>query len=195
MLSLRIRIILIFLLIMAYFLINTGYTDADIFAERIVQHNRFSAMTLNFSALNSANNNPVSYLFRTNGMQPGGFDLSAVRIKKSDGMNFKYRLKVSNTIGDDVLCKSLKVEVLQRNWSIKYEGKLGDLIIDSIIDSDAPNDWIFFISFDDDDNALQNKICEFSFDFKTYRDNPDETGGIYAERLVNNTIYSGTWLN
>lgn len=54
-------------------------------------------------------------------------------------------------------------------------------------------DFIYFISLDEKDQKLKNKICEFNFIFKTYRDNPNEQGGIFAQRLISNVISSGNW--
>ena len=193
MLNVRIKIILVFLLLMSIFLINTHYTDADIFAERLVQRNRFSVTTVDFSVRNSVNNSSISYMFRTIGLQPGGFDLGAVRIKKEGKLSFKYHIKTIKTNGDDGLCNVLNVQVLQRNLTPKYQGKLINLSIDSNISDDPPEDWIIFISLDNKEGVLKNKICEFNLDFKTWRNQPDEKKGIYAERMLSNVISSGNW--
>lgn len=193
MLNTRIKIILVFSLLLSIFLINTQYTDADIFAERKVLHNRFSMTTVDFSARHSASNSSINYIFRTIGLQPEGFDLGAIRIKKEGKLNFKYHIKTVKTNGDEGLCNALNVQVLQRNLTLKYQGKLMNLSIDSNIDDDKPEDWIFFIGLDDNDGALKNKICEFNLNFKTWRDQPNETKGIYAERVLSNVISSGNW--
>lgn len=193
MLNTRIKIILVFSLLISLFLINTYYTDADIFAERMVQHNRLSMTTIDFSARHSANNGSISYIFRTIGLQPGGFDLGAVKIKKEGKLGFKYHIKTVKTNGDDGLCNALNVQVLQRNLTVKYQGKLMNLSIDGEINGDVPDDWIFFIGLDDKGGELKSKICEFNLDFKTWRNQPNETKGIYAERILSNVISSGNW--
>lgn len=193
MLNVRIKIILVFLILLSLFLSNTHYTDADIFAERVVQQNRFSVTTVDFSARHSANNGSISYIFRTIGLQPGGFDLGAVKIKKEGELNFKYHIKIVKISGDDNFCNALNVQVLQRNLTPKYEGKLMNLSINSDINDSAPQDWIVFIGLDDTGGALKNKICEFDLIFKTWRNQPDENKGIYAERILNNVISSGNW--
>lgn len=193
MLNVKVKIIFGFLFLVYILLVNTQYTDADLFAERMVQHNRFSITTLDFSARHSANSGSVSYIFRTIGLQPGGFDLGAVRIKKEGQLDFKYRLKVTKTSGDDSFCSALNVQVLQKNLTSKYQGKLMNLSIDSNITDNVLEDWIFFISLDDKNGALQNKICEFNLDFKTWHNQPDEKSGIYAQRILNNVISSGNW--
>ena len=89
MLSLRIQSVFFIMLFLALFLLNTGHTDADLFAERIVNNNHFSATTLSFSQRHTANNSYIDQLFRTINIQPEGFDLGAVRIKK-DGKLIGY---------------------------------------------------------------------------------------------------------
>lgn len=192
MLNARIKIILVFSLLLSIFLTNTQYTDADIFAERIVRKNSLSMTTVDFSARHSASNNSITYLFRTIGLQPGGFDLGAIRIKKEGKLNFKYHIKTVKTNGDERLCNALDVQVLQKNLTLKYQGKLMNLSINSSID-DKLGDWIFFISLEDKDEILTNKICEFNLSFKTWRNQPNETEGIYAERTLSNVISSGNW--
>ena len=193
MLNTKSKIILVFMLFMSVFLTNTQYTDADIFAERMVQRNLFSITTIDFSSRQSASNGPISYIFRTIGLQPGGYDLGAVRIKKEGKLNFKYHIKAIKTNGNDGLCNALNVQVLQRNLTSKYQGKLMDMSIDSNIDNDTPEDWIFIVDLDDKNQALQSKICEFNLNFRTWRTEVDEKKGIFAERILSNVISSGNW--
>ena len=182
----------LFLMLLYIFLIATSYTDADIFAERVVSHNKFSALTLDFSTRNSFNNSLTTSLFHSLGIQPGGFDLGAVRIKAETEAKFRYRLKTVETNGDDAFCRRLQVKVLDRNFFEVFSGSLLDLSFTARFTDADPRDFIFFISLDDQDPSLKNKICEFNFDFRTYRP-PDETGGIFAERLIGNVISSGSW--
>ena len=174
------------------FLIYTDRTDADLVAERTVKSNHLTATTLSFSQRHTANNSYISMLFKTIGIQPGGFDLGAVRIKKDGKLNFQYRLKVVKLGGDDGLCQALNVQVMQKS-SFKFQGRLLDLVIDSNVDNNNPQDWIFFISLDNNDGNLRSKNCEFNFNFKTWRNEPDERKGFYAERVLTNNISSGTW--
>lgn len=193
MLSPGIKRLALFLILLYFFLIRTDYTDADIFAERIVRQNRFSAKTLDFSTRTSFNNNPITSLFSSLGLQPGGFDLGAVRIKREAGGDFKYYLRAVKTNGDDLLCSRLKLEVYSRNFFKIYGGRLLDLELDSQISNDDPEDWIFFISLDDYEASLKNNICEFDFIFRTYRRDFSESGGIFAQRTIRNIISSGSW--
>lgn len=192
MLSHRTQSIFFIFLFLALFLINTGYTDADLFAERIVRNNHFSATTLSFSQRHTANNGYINQLFRTINFQPEGFDLGAVRIKKDGKLNFKYRLKTIKISGDDNLCQNLTLDVMQKG-NYKYQGKLMEFVLDSNINDSKPEDWIFFVGLDDDSNTLKNKTCEFNFYFKTWRDDPESKKGFYAERSLYNIISSGSW--
>lgn len=192
MLSTRTQTVCAVAIVLALFLFNTGHTDADIFAERIVRNNHFSATTLSFSERHTANNSAITQLFRTINLQPEGFDLGAVRIKKEGKLNFKYRLKTVKTNGDDTFCQSLHLDVMQKGI-YKYQGKLMDVSIDATVDNDKPQDWIFFVGLDDTSSTLQNKTCEFNFYFKTWRNDPDSKKGLYAERNLYNIITSGSW--
>jgi len=192
MLSSRTRLIFYIVFFVSLFLIYTERTDADLTAQRTVRQNRFTATTLNFTQRHTANNTNISMLFRTIGIQPDGFDLGAVRIKKDGQMNFKYRLKAVKVSGDDSFCQALNLQVMQKGV-FKFQGRLVDLSLDSNITNNTPEDWIFFIALDDNNSALRSKNCEFNFDFKTWRTNPDENKGLSAQRLLNNNITSGNW--
>ncbi len=193
MLKPEIKKLAVFLMLLYVFLIKTDYTDADIFAERVVSNNKFSAISLDFSTRNSFNNSSIANLFHSLGIQPGGFDLAAARIKAETGADFKYRLKTVKTNGDDFFCGRLKVKVFNRSFFEIFNGSLMDLSINSNFANSNPKDFIFFVSLDEQDQELKNKICEFDFDLKTYRDNPDEQGGIFARRLIGNVVSSGSW--
>lgn len=183
----------VFLMLLHIFLVETGYTDADIFAERVVSRNKFSATTLDFSTRNSFNNSLVTNLFSSLGIQPSGFDLRGVKIKAETDTRSKYRLKAIKTNGDDFFCSHLGVKVFNRSFSEVFSGSLLNLSINSNFTNSDPKDFIFFVSLDEQSQELKNKICEFNLDFKTYRNSPDEHGGIFALRSISNVISSGNW--
>ena len=66
----EIKRLTVFLILLYIFLSKTNYTDADIFAERKVQNNKFSAITLDFSTKNSFNNGLITSLFSSLGIVP-----------------------------------------------------------------------------------------------------------------------------
>lgn len=192
MLNVRIKTVLIISILLGIFLFNTQYTDADLFAERIISHNIFSAITLDFSSKNTINGTAIPFLFKTLGLLPDGYDMGAIRIKKNGKLGFKYRIKTVKKNGDDSFCNALNLTVLKRNWSQVFSGRLIDMSIDSEINSDEAQDWIFIVALDKSSN-LKNKLCEFDFEFKTYSVNPQDSGGIYAKRVVSNSVSSGSW--
>lgn len=186
----RLALLLIFLYI---FLIGAGYTAADIFAERVVVHNSLVATSLDFTVLTSLNRNRITTLFRSIGIEPDGFDMGVLRVKR-EGVNvFKYQLKTAKTNGDDLFCGKLNLDVRSRTFGKIYSGRVMDLAVNSSLTSGSPNDWVFLVSLDDQDPSLQKKICEFNFDMKTYRDQPGERGGLFAQRLISNIVSSGIW--
>ena len=126
-------------------------------------------------------------------MTPGGYDLAGVKIQREGNKQFKYRLKAVKTNGEDALCNSLSMRVLQKNFTQLFSDKLTNLSIHSQITNNDPVDYIFFLSLDQNDSQLKNKICEFTLTFRTYRTDPNETGGIYAEQSIKNMVSSGNW--
>jgi len=191
-LSTRSQVVFSILLILGLFLLNTGHTDADIFAERTVRNNIFTATTLDFSQRHSANNNQLNLLFNTQGYLPDGFDLRGLRIKKEGKMDFRYRIKTIIKNGDLDFCNSLSLQLIQ-NWQAKYQGRLVDLNLDTTIPASGLENWIIYLNLDKSDTKLKNKTCEFDFIFKAYRTNPDAKTGFWAEKVVNNNVSSGTW--
>jgi len=175
-----------------FFLANTNYTDADIFAERIVKKSKFSMSTLSFSQRHTANNTNISGLFSIYGILPDGFDVKAVRIKKDGQLYFKYRIKFIKTGGDDSFCNALNVRLWNR-YTEKYQGRLVDFAVDSTISSNNSDDWIIFLSLDTDDKTLVNKSCDFNIDFRSWRNQPDETSGIFSHTVLGNNVTSGVW--
>ena len=189
----RAKFILLFLLFFGSFLIATSYTDADLTAERKIIQNRFVAIVLNFLSQNTANNTPLSTLLRTTSLQPGGFDVGSLRIRSGGQSGLKYAIRTVKINGDDAFCGALKLRVFHRDLASQYDGGLMNLNITATIQEDSPKDIIVLVSLDDTNSALQNKLCEFHIVVRTYRNNPDEMGGIYAERKILIIVSSGSW--
>lgn len=183
----------LFIIIIYIFLIKSGYTSADLFAERKVSQNKLSAVTVNLSALSTYSQEAELNLFDSPAFLPGGFDLRAIKIKGKTSGKFKYYIRTVKTGGDDLLCSKLKISAYNRSFDKKSAGDLLALNINSKISDSKPDDWIFMISLDDNDPGLQNKTCEFNLDIKSYYDNPDNSGGVYAQKIISNKISSGNW--
>ena len=182
-----------FFLLLYIFLINSQFTDADIFAERIIEKNTLKAISLDFSTRTTFNNNINTKLFNSFGFLPNGFDVAAILIKNESKTFFKYHLKTVKLSGHDPLCENLELNIFDSNFKNIYSGKLLNLNLNSEILENSRQSYIFLISLKSDQTALQNMICEFNFDFRTYRQNINEEGGIFAQRKLNNVITSGHW--
>lgn len=193
MLNARFKFLLVFILFLGVFLLNTQYTDADIFAERDVRNNTFKAASINFFARSSINNMGIINIFNTIGLIPEGYDFGAVKLKRDGNITFKYRLSSKITNGDETFCNNLNLKVLKRNLAEIYSGKMTDVSLQAEITNDGISDWIFLLSLDQTGDNLKNKICEFNLVFKTYRNSPAENGGLYARRVLTNVVSSGTW--
>ncbi|MCF7795395.1 hypothetical protein K9M50_03485 [Patescibacteria group bacterium] len=184
----------LFLLIMSYsFLSNAGYTDADIFAERVINSNKLSSVVLDFSTNNSVNSGFTKNLFHSSAIEPGGFDVASIRFKSKSNVPLKYNFNIKKTRGDDILCNNLKLKVFNSNFFPVYLGSLMDFSKNDKLSSDEVNDYIFYLSLDKNDKEIKNKLCEFNIDIKTYRDNPNEEDAIFAQRSLSNIVSSGDW--
>lgn len=185
--SLRIELISCFALLLGLFLLHTGYTSADIFAERRVTAS-IRATTLAMGVLHSANNRPADRLFTIDDMVPDGFDVAALRVKKLGKMGFTYRISPHDMSGDIELCEALNIEVWKKT-EVVYTGKLQDMIVDSTLTTTKPDDWIFLASLGSDGNSLKNKSCTFDIRFKTYKGNAVEAlTGFFSRRYIRNTV-------
>ena len=173
-------------------LMYTEATDADLSAELMAKGNSLRATTLEFSNRDTANETRSNSLFNTSGLLPDGFDVKAIRVKKDGQENFKYSLAIQNTFGDDLLCNELQLEVWHSGESI-YNDKLLNFNINSTIDNQGKDDWIFFISLPKNDKNLSLKFCEFDFKFSTFHNNPNEIGGFSDQKSLKNRITSGSW--
>lgn len=193
MLNAKFKFILLFILFLGVFLLNTQYTDADIFAERNVRNNSFRAASINFFVKNSVNNASLENLYKTIGIVPQGYDFGAVKVKRDGGIALKYILRTVKTNGDGNFCNGLSLQVLKRNLTSVYNGSLMNLSLEATLTDDNVTDWIFLVGLDDSGSELKNKICEFNIEFKTYRNNPTENSGIFARRILTNVISSGAW--
>jgi hypothetical protein len=182
-----------FLLLFFLFLIKSDYTDADIFAERAVRDNTLSAITLDFSNRVTFNENLIDNLFYSIGFIPGGFDLAALKINNDSEQNFTYNLKTIIISGDDNFCQELQLEVFNSQFKSFYKGSLTGLNVNSQLKGYQAESWIFYITLNSSSEDLKNSRCEFNFDFKTYRQDANESGGIFAQRKVNNIISSSDW--
>jgi len=124
-LSTRSQVVFTILLILGLFLLNTSHTDADIFAERTVRGNAFTATTLDFSQRHSANNSQLNLLFNTQGYLPDGFDLRGVIIKKEGKMDFRYRMKTVVKNGDPDFCNSFETNFAHSSMPSFFAETLG----------------------------------------------------------------------
>ena len=180
------------ILIVGLLLSFSGFTDADLVAERLVKGNFFEMTTLSFGSLHTANFSKLPYLFNTSGFKPGGFDIKAVKIKKEGKMDFHYRISAS--LSPSPLCDAFNFKIFDQGFREKYSGKLKDLAFDSQIPETGEEIWILLLELPQNTpSSLQNQSCEFDLIFKTWRNNPQEQGGFYAERVLKNTLTSGAW--
>lgn len=187
------KIALVFLMLLANWLLRTEATSADIFAERRVAGNALKATTLSLSAASTVTNAKVPNLFETAGLEPQGFDLAALRVRNEGAIALRYRLAAKINSSDATACDKLTVRVL-RQGEEKYRGSLGGLSLLSSLDQKGRDDWVFFVGLDTDEAGLKGKRCDFDLAVNTYRVSPDEKpSGFFARLRVSNSFILGTW--
>ena len=179
-------------MIIGYFLITTNRTSADLFDEDVIDNNRFSMSTLAMSLKHSANSSPKSTLFNISGLLPEGFDVGAVKIKKAGQINFKYQISSDIVGSNTLLCQQLEIEIWSRRQQV-YLGSLNNLAINKNIDNDGVDDWVIFISLNNNNLNLKNLTCDFNIKFQTYKINPGEQKGFWDREVLTNSITSGEW--
>ncbi|MFA5750229.1 MAG: hypothetical protein WC895_03325 [Candidatus Shapirobacteria bacterium] len=192
MISKKTKFSLITILLISLVLIFSEVTTADLSVQLIAEDNQMTATTLQFSTRDTSNENETPYLFKTQGLIYDGFDVESIRIKKDGYINFNYQIKANKTSGDDIFCNALQLKIMQNDKFI-YNGKLLELDNSKFINDNGKDDWIFFLSLNNNDDQLKNKNCEFEFNFKTWRKNVDETGGFKDNIKVINFVSSGNW--
>lgn len=193
MLNANVKNLFIFSIFLYIFLLTARHTTADIFAERLVRNNQFKVITLDFLSIASYNQTKIDNLFDTNQILPNGYDIKSIRIKNESTQDLKYITKIKSIGNNDILCKNLNLEITDRTFKNIYTGQLLNMSLNKVLEINQTEDWIFIISLDNNLNTLSNKTCEFEIEIKSYRDESNESGGIYAKRIIRNTITSGQW--
>lgn len=192
--NIRTKFALLCLISLGLFLIYTGYTDADLFAERNVVRNILKAISRNIFTLTTTSSSPLDQGFVIIGMLPKGFDVHSFRVKKDIQSKMQYVIKPVKTNGDDNLWNELTIDILDGNLNKKYSGKLSQMSLSSTITKDEPDDWIAIIRFDKSDTNLKNKLCEFDLIIRTWEVQSDEEPkGIYAQRKLRSSVSTGNW--
>lgn len=185
---------LIALIALGYWFMQTGLTSADLVAERKISGNQFSITTLSFININTANFSQLINFFTTDGIVPGGFDAKTVRIEKDGELDVKYSLQTVKRGGDEAFCNALNLSIVRRDLTEVYNGTLMGLSLQDTLKDGDLEEWIFFLSLNTSDEDLKRKKCNFDLYMRTYRNEPSESiTGIHAIRTLKSDITSGTW--
>lgn len=194
MLGQRVQIMLYLLIALALWALQTKYTSADLVAERKVVGNTFSITTLSFANISTANFSQLIKFFDTESIVPGGFDAKTVRVEKQGEMDVQYSLQSIKKGGNDAFCKALDLQIVKRDLTEIYNGKLMDISLNDNLTDQEFEEWIFMISLNQNEDQIKDKECQFDLYMRTYRSDPKEKiTGIYATRTLTNSITSGSW--
>ncbi|MFZ2414588.1 MAG: lamin tail domain-containing protein [Minisyncoccia bacterium] len=142
--------------------------------------NSYTAATLDFSLNQQANFSP--------NIIPTNLSTETIGVVNDGNLNFQYKIKVDNLIGD--LCNYLELKASLGGIDVGYTGTLQDFTY-SKDEMTAPEDWIFTTNLTSSDPLLQNQTCTFDFIFSGL-----QTGGIgfSDQEKISNTVTSGSWV-
>jgi len=166
-------------------------TDADLKDIEIIPGNRWEATTLDFVNQSTDNNLPKSLLFGISGLQPNGFSVQSVRIKKEGRESFNYEINSQFTGGSQILFQNLTVMII-KNWEIVEQGKLNEISFSSQVDKEK-EDLVFVLSLENDQENLVNQSSTFNLVFKTTTNIEGEDMGFFDEEIIQNQVSSGSW--
>ena len=193
MLDNKTKFIFIILILVGNWLIGTRVTSADLFAERRAVNNGLKATTLSFAIRTPFNSDRLSNLFMVNGIQPDGFEIRATRLVKDGKMDVTYQYSVEKIGGDDAVCNALQLNILLNAKEV-YKGPLLSAHFDSTLKDGIKDTYIYMVSLDDKNSALQQKNCEFKFVFHTsYPIVNGKPVGLWAKGELPSIVSSGNW--
>ena len=174
---------------MAVIAMFSQYTDADLFDQDSVRENAISATTLDFSALDTANETNKKLFFSLSGLLPSGFHTESIRVKNAGKLGFPFTIVAAQTSGSDILCQNLEVRILQ-DWKTIYSGPLLSLAYAGELKatSDA-EDLVFVVSLSNTDAVLKNQVCSFAFAISSALPSKNFSD----TEVLENTISTGTW--
>ena len=187
----HVQAVLLGTILIAFFLLTTSPTSADIFDEVSIRPNKLESTTLAFSERHSATNERISFLFTISGFIPSGFDVKGIKLKKDGKMNFKYRISAVKQSGDDDFCTALKIKLISP-WETAFEGPLLALSTDRTINSTGVDNWIIYLERPSNTENLKNKTCNFDIIMKSWRVLPDEQTGFWDREILHSTVSSAS---
>lgn len=165
------------------------YTDADLFDQDSVRENVISATTLDFSALDTANETSKKLFFSVSGLLPGGFHTESIRVKNAGQLGFPFTIVAAQTSGNESLCQNLEVRVLQ-DWKTIYSGSLLSLAYSGELKATSDTeDLVFVVSLSNKDVNLKNQVCSFAFAISSALPSKNFSD----TEVLDNTISTGTW--
>ncbi|MCX6737606.1 MAG: hypothetical protein NTX26_02655 [Candidatus Parcubacteria bacterium] len=145
--------------------------------------NSYTAATLDFSLNQQANFSP--------NIIPTNLSTETIGVVNDGNLNFQYKIKVDNLIGD--LCNYLELKASLGGIDVGYTGALKDFTY-SKDEMTAPEDWIFTTNLTSSDPLLQNQTCTFDFIFDGWQtDLSDSSQGFSDKEIIGNVVTAGDW--
>lgn len=178
----------ILFLALMFSLIFIKPTNADFVFTKSINNNQFTATTLDFSQLKTANENILQTLFNIDNIIPGGYQVNTLRIKNQGKSQLNYQISFQKKAGNDNFCRSLQIEFWQNGKSF-YQGSLVDLNLISSLNSPEDNqDWLVILRLDQ--NFLSNQIVNCQFDLKIlgYNQDINQKSGFEYQSTISNFV-------
>jgi predicted ribosomally synthesized peptide with SipW-like signal peptide len=117
-------------------------------------------------------------------------------IKNKGKLDFQYKIKLEQVSGDPDFCLYLQTEVYLED-DLVYSGDLFSFESDIFTFSSTTDNWEFrnIGMVGDPPGTIQEKTCGYNYIVNGWQMNfADPTNGFFDEEIVEDTIYSGTWI-
>lgn len=168
-------------------LLLTKSTDADLVDKESILGNTISAVTLDFSTRDTANNNQKSSFFSIQGMKKGGFQVNSVRITNEGELPVDLDISAQQTGGDSATCDQLHLRLI-KNWREITHQPLPEFRHQTSIDTNQTEDFVFSLELPMDSNAPPQSNCIFSITIKTKQ---SDSIRFFDEETLDNQVSIG----
>jgi hypothetical protein len=176
----------------AVLIVLSQATDADLLDRETIAMNTLRAATVNLSTLDTANNTQKSLFMNIQGLLPGGFQVTSVRVKNDGELDLMVKLSTQTSAGDSALCSALQLKVL-KNWQSISDGALENFQYETTIAAEEAEDLVFAVLLNSPDSGLITKNCTFNF----LVESTQEAGGgalrLHDEETLQNQVATGSW--
>lgn len=140
---------------------KTQKTDADLFDIKIFKDNKITGATLDFTNVNTSNNQQVPTMFNINNIIQDGFEIKSLKILTNGTLDVDYNLKYIQKENQNNFCEGLNLKILSLDFSTTYfDKKITELDIE-LKKLASENTYIFILKNNNKSDAKGSCIFDF----------------------------------